>query len=390
MRSLCVATLVLSCFWTVSLAADVPKPAKVPTALTEAQREKLQEGVALHDGGRFMAAAAVYEAILTENPDAVQVLAESCLSWLAAGDCEKALTFSLRGAEYKSPWLGQFYSLAGECYEKTQRAEQAVPFFQAAIGAQPDNFLAYYRLGVTFAGLKRLQEAREALKAAVALAPDRSDPHYALGMVMRAEGLRVPALLALLRFLVLEPETDRSKEALRIVSETLDALGGKAETGERAAGADSEAEGDYTAVAGAVTQAWNRESDDPVADGWSRLTSTVGALFDRLGKEDPAWRETFSGKFYVPYFAALSAKGWVPPFCAHIFRATGNDLVGAYIRNEGPKVDAFLEWSALYRWPRPADPKAGPAKGSPPPRANRPPSAPQGQPAAKKAPAAKR
>ncbi len=372
MRPLCVATLVLSCFWTASLAAGVPKPTKVPTALTEAQRARLQEGVALHDGGRFADAAEVYEAILTENPDSAQVLAESCLSWSASGDCEKALEFAMRGAEYQSPWLGQFYSLAGQCYEKTQRGEQAVPFFQAAIGAQPGDFLAYYQLGVTCAGLKRLDEAREALKAAVALAPDQPDPHYALGMVLRAGGFRVPALLALLRFLVLEPETDRAKGALQIVSELLDALGGKAEAEGRAAGADSDAEGDFTAVAGAATQTWNRELDDPVADGWSRMTSTVGALFDRLGKEDPAWGKTFSGKFYVPYFADLSARKWVPPFCAHIFRATGNDLVEAYCRNEGPKVNAFLKWSALYRWPRPGDPKAGPAKGSPPPRAKGP------------------
>lgn len=362
MRFLCTATLALFLLSAVAAAAALPQPAKVPAPLTEAQAAKLQEGVALHDGGRFADAAAIYEAILSENPNAAQALVELCLSWSASGDYEKALASALRGAEYKSPWLGQFYSLAGECYEKTQRAEQAVPFFQAAIGAQPDNFLAYYELGVTCAGLKRLNEAREALKAAVALAPDQPDPHYALGMVLRAEGLRVPALLALSRFLVLEPETDRAKGAVRIVSESLDALGGHPETDGQAAVPGADSEGDYTAVAGAVTQAWKRELDDPVADGWSRLTSTVGTLFDRLGKEDPAWRGTFVGKFYVPYFAALSAQKLVRPFCAHIFRVTRNDLVEGYLQSGQPQVEAFLKWSALYRWPRPGEPQAGAPK----------------------------
>lgn len=353
MRVRALAVLAWSLLGVWASASTVPPPTKVPVPLTEAQEAKLQEGVALHDAARYADAVAVYEAILQENPDAAQALLEVCLSQLAAKKYESALADALRGAQFTSPWLGRFYALAGECYDQLGQPEEAVPQFEAAVKVEPDNFTAYYELGITYASLKRMAEAREALKASVALAPDQPDPNYALGKVFSAEGYRVPAVLALFRFLVLEPESDRSREALRMVGQSLDSLRGHPEAGEQAAGKGDASEGDYTAVAGAVTQAWTGVLDETAVNDWSRLVSTIGALFGRVGQRDPAWRSTFVGKFYAPYFAAVAAQKFTPPLCAHAFRASNNDSVEAYLKDNGERIGAFLTWSDHYRWPQP-------------------------------------
>ena len=230
-----------------------------------------------------------------------------------------------------------------------------------------------------------MADARETLKASVALAPNQPDPQYALGRVLNAEAYRVPALLALFRFLVLEPETDRSKDALRMVGQSLDSLRGHPEAGEQAAGQSDASEGDYTAVAGAVTQAWKGVLDETAVNDWSRLVSTVGALFDRVGQGDPAWRGTFVGKFYGPYFAAIAAQKFTPPFCAQVFRASNNDSVEAYLRDKPEQVEAFLKWSAQYRWPQPGEPRVGTPKAPPAARAKGLGPTPAGSPAAKAA-----
>ena len=353
MRVRALAFLALSLLGVSASASTVPPPTKVAVPLTGAQEAKLQEGVALHDAARYADAEAVYEAILQENPDAAQVLLEACLSRLAMKNYQGALADALRGAQFTSPWLGRFYTIAGESYDQMGQPEEAVPQFEAAVRVEPDNFTAYYELGVTLASLKRMAEAREALKASVALAPDEPDPNYALGRVFGAEGYRVPAVLALFRFLVLEPDSDRSREALRMVGQSLDSLRGHPAAGELAAGQGDVSEGDYTAVAGAVTQAWTGALDETAVNDWSRLVSTIGALFSRVGQGDPAWRSTFVGRFYGPYFAAVAAQKFTPPFCAHVFRASNNDSVEAYLKGNGERVGAFLAWSDNYRWPRP-------------------------------------
>jgi tetratricopeptide (TPR) repeat protein len=360
MRVRVLSFLALSLLGVWASGTTVPPPTKVPVPLTDVQEVRLKEGVALHDSSRYGDAVAVYEAILQESPDAAQALLESCLSRLAMKNYQGALADALRGAQFTSPWLGRFHAMAGESYGLMGRPEEAVPQFEAAVRVEPDNFTAHYALGITFASLERMADAREALKASVALAPDQPDPNYALGRVFTAGGYRVPAVLALFRFLILEPETDRSKEALRMVGQSLDALRGHPEAGEQAAGQGDASEGDFTAVAGAVTQAWTGVLDETAVNDWSRLVSTIGALFDRVGKGDPAWRNTFVGSFYGPYFAAVAANKFTPPFCARVFSVSENDSVVAYLHNQPEQVEALLAWSAQYRWPKPGTQTARP------------------------------
>ena len=73
MKVRALAFLALSLLGGSTSASTVPPPTKVPAPLTGSQEAKLQEGVALHDAGRYADAVVVYEAILQENPDAAQV-----------------------------------------------------------------------------------------------------------------------------------------------------------------------------------------------------------------------------------------------------------------------------------------------------------------------------
>ena len=350
------------------VVAQVPKPTKEPVSLSPAQRAKYQDALALKAAGRYVDAAKALEEVVSENPDSPQALAEEARCWNEAKEYEKALDPALRGMEYSSQWLGTFYVLAAESYYLTGRAAQALPFFQAATAREPDNWATYYKLGVTYAGLKRIEEAREALKAAVALAPDRADAHYALGVLWSAQGYKVPALLALSRFLVLEPETERAKGALKAVSDYLDEMGGTFGAAGPLRSAPDNAEGDFTAAIGAVATAWKAAQEDQGADNWSRVTRSVATLFARLSQPDSAWTGSFTASFYAPYFSAIAAQKLTDPFCAHIFRVANNDLVKAYIETHSAEIYEFLKWSDGYRWPRPDTLVKPPAKPAVPAR----------------------
>ncbi len=357
-----LAALVLAAATTLA-SAEVSTPTKAAAPLPDALKARYQEAVAMADAGRDAAAADAFMSLAGQAPDVPQVHYQAARCFLASQSYAQALLAALRGAEYDSPLLGKLYLVAAESYYKTGRASDAVPFFQASIAMEPDNASAYYELGVAYANLKQMEEARTALKAAAALAPERPDPHYALGVIWSAQGYKIPALLALCRFLVLEPEGDRARGALKAVSDTLDETGGTFGSGPVKSAPDN-AEGDYTAVVGAVATTWKESREDQTLNSWTRVTKSVASLFSRISRPDSAWKGSFAASFYGPYFAAIAAQDLTDPFCAHIYRSANNDLVDAYIKDHSDRLYQFLKWSQDYRWPRPAG--AVPAAPKPP------------------------
>jgi tetratricopeptide (TPR) repeat protein len=357
-----VALALAAC--TTLAVAQVPKPTKAAAALPEGQKARYQEALAMADAGHARSAAEAFEAMAGQAPGVPQLYYQAARCYGASQDYGKALAAALEGADYNSPLLGKLYLIAAESYYKTDRVSQAVPFFQAAIAMEPDSASAYYELGVAYASLKQMEEARVALKAAAALAPDRPDPNYALGVIWSAQGYKIPALLALCRFLVLEPEGDRARGALKAVSDSLDEIGGTFGMGGPVKSAPDNAEGDFTVVIGAVATSWKTSREDPTLNNWTRVTRSVGSLFARLARPDSAWKGSFTASFYGPYFTAIAAQELTDPFCAHIYRSANNDLVDAYLKDHSDKVYQFLKWSQDYHWPRPAG--AIPAPTPPP------------------------
>ena len=88
---------------------------------------------------------------------------------------------------------------------KNDRAGRAIPFYEQAIQAAPDEVLYQIRLGVVHFRNRDYAKADAIFRTALARSPDSPVLHYLIGYTARAEGLFEEAAKSLTRSLELEP-----------------------------------------------------------------------------------------------------------------------------------------------------------------------------------------
>lgn len=343
-------------------AQKLPKPSQLPTFLTDTQQQALQVGTKLHDSKQFDAAIAVYDKILADNPDAAEVIYEKSLSLYTKGDKEKAMETAYTGAKYKSDQLALFYTIMATCLDDVGKSDEAINIYRQAedmlksdIGMKKHLASVYYNLGVTYVGQKKYPEARAELKKAVENDFVYSSPHYLLSLVYNGTKYKVPAFLAGARFLCLEQNGPRAKNAALILNGVLQPTSKDPKTGNINIIFDTSApkdEGDYTMydlILGTLLTV--KDDKDKGKSESAIFVEAVGTLV-ALIMEDKKIGSTFVGKNYVPFLADMKKNGYVEPFGYLILSVNGKQDATDWIKAHDAKFNQFIKWSKDYQLPK--------------------------------------
>ena len=335
-----------------------PDPKLTPEPSTEKQSAAIREGVALHDRGDYDGAIRKYEEVLAENPSNTLALYEESYAYSAKKDYKKSLELAYRGAQYKSEQLAGFYVLIGNDLDLLGQSDKSIEVFRKGIKLFPKEGALHFNLAVAYLNAKRPDDAKKSLKESLVLNPQHPSSHFLLANVFFRTGYRTPALLAAARFLALEPDTQRSATALKIVR---DVLGGGATPGakpnEITINLDMNAkkdEGDFSSVdivlglTGAVGMT-EKGKDKTEAQ---RLADQLDTLISLLDEKDSKKKEsTFVFQYYVPYFIEMKQKGHVEAFVYNALQSSGLPGVREWLSANSGHVMQFLLWSKNYQWP---------------------------------------
>lgn len=361
MKRLLLAALLLPILAAGTLAGGIKPPKLTPTPGTEAQSARIKEGVALHDQRDYDAAIRKYQEVLAENPANVEALYELGYSYFTKKDYAKSLETALRGAEYKSNLVGGFYMLIGNSFDELGQADKAVDAYKSGIKLLPENYLLHYNLALTYYRTGKSADARKSIKNALAAGPRHATSHILFASMLKDEGYNTPALLAALRFLVLEPASGRSANALKIAREVLRggvsqdpssnninitlAVGGKTD------------EGDFSTVdlvIGLAKAVGHTEAGKGKTEA-QLLAEQVETVLGMISELEPGKNKSkFVYKYYVPYFAELKKRNFAEPFVYHAFQSSDIPGVREWLAANDARVKEFLAWSNQYPWPRDA------------------------------------
>ena len=344
-------------FLTPAVAQKIEPPKLTPTPATESQAVLIKEGVALHDQGDYDGAIAKYEQVLRENPANDWDIYELAYAYEMKKDYRKSLETAYKGAQYKSDHLAEFYIRIGNNLDLLGESKKAVEVYKQAIKIKPDTPLLYYNLAVTYNRLNNAEEAKKNLKKELFINPNHPSSHLALAQLFHKTNYKIPALFAVMRFLVLEPKSQRATgthqafiEMLRggaspgknpgEISILLD-LGGKKD------------EGDFGSIelvlglSGAVSAT---ENDKDKSDA-EKLASQLSTLLALLGEtEDKGDKSKFTFRYYIPYFNELKKRDYVEPFAYYISQSSNMSGVADWLQANGARVNEFLNWSKGYQW----------------------------------------
>ena len=343
-------------------ARQLPEPKLTPQPSTDAQTAAIREGVALHERRDFDGAIRKYESVLAENPSNVLALYEIGYAYFAKKEYKKSLEFGYRGAGYKSPELPGFYLLIGNNLDLLGEPDKAIEVYKKALKQFPGDGMLHYNLAVTYRSKGKLDEAKKSLKAGLAAAPEHASSHLLLAVIFYNTGYKTPALLAASRFLVLEPASQRSPAALKLLSTVL-AGGASAgsKPGEINLTLDLDAkkdEGDFGGVdtvlgLSAALALTEKEKGKTEAQKFVSQFETVLAV---LAEQSEKRQTKFVPQFYVPYFVEMKQKGHVEAFVYHALKSSGLPGVREWADSNGGRIMQFLIWSKNYKWPADATP----------------------------------
>ena len=355
LRHYCLLPLIC---YSLSYGGPLPRPKLNPVATTEAHRQVIASGVRLHDQGDYAGAMLKYAQVLKENPHDVSALHELSYTYFARKEYRNALETATQGAQYDSTMLVHFYMTMGSTLDMMGKRGKSIQVYRAALKRIPKHHLLHYNLAITYISAKKPKKAKASLKNAARLYPRHPSSHIALGQLYLADGYRIPALLAYSRFLVLEPRSPRSAEALAAIGNIIG--GNVRKDGEDQLtilvnfDPDSE-EGDFTGAELALsigTAAGQLPEEQEKSKTEAVLTNFV-LLFEALGNDDELKQSPgFAAAYYAPYFAAIHTEGYTQAMVYHILQATTLLGVGEWLEQNRPGVEEFLGWSREFHWNR--------------------------------------
>jgi tetratricopeptide (TPR) repeat protein len=346
-------------FFAPVVAQKIDPPKLTPTPATESQAALIKEGVALHNRGDYDGAIAKYEQVLRENPANDLALYELAFAYEMKKDYRKSLETAYKGAQYKSDHLGEFYIRIGNNLDLLGESKKAVEVYKQAIKIKPGTPLLYYNLGVTYNRLNNVEEAKKNIKKELYISPSHASSHIGLAQLFHKTNYKVPALFAVMRFLVLEPKSQRANDAHQAFIEMLrgGASAGK-NPGEISIFLDlggKKDEGDFgsielvlglTGAVGATEKNKDKSDAEKLVD---QLDTLLALISEQDAKGD---KSKFTFRYYIPYFNELKKRDYVEPFAYHISQSSKMSGVADWLQANSGRVKEFLIWSEGYQWPK--------------------------------------
>ncbi|HXU31278.1 MAG TPA: tetratricopeptide repeat protein [Thermoanaerobaculia bacterium] len=183
----------------------------------EEQIYTIREGVTLHEQGDFDGALAKYRQVLAVNPKNVTALYEMSFTFAARKDWRACYETAEKALRLESPIRPMIYVTAGSCYDAGGEPKKAISLFKRGLRESPEDAGLRFNLAVVYLRLGDNSEALSALERTVKAEPKYLTANFALGELYAQSGQRIPALLAHLRYLSLDSESERAGTAAQAV-----------------------------------------------------------------------------------------------------------------------------------------------------------------------------
>ena len=331
-----------------------------PQPSTLRQDSLISLGTKLHDEGKYDEAIEVYQNVLKENPSNTVALCEISYSCYAKQDYDDAIRFAQEGTKYNSDQLPLFYLSIGNALNLQGKSEEAIETYKYGIQLAPEFHLLHYNLGFVYYQQDKLDSAKACFQKALRLEPSHPSSHLALGNVYRDLGKGVPMIFALSRFLVLEPNSKRSRDVWEQLTQVLD-RSVKADSADTMiiniiVSPDSDAvDGDMTALGlGLALIIASRFTDDQknktqiqwLVYGFQNFFQIILELSEYQSSTGFCW------DYYAPYFIEMQRRGYTEAFVYTISTSSASEEVSSWLDANQEKITAFLSWSKAYQWER--------------------------------------
>lgn len=182
----------------------------------------IKEGVQLHEAGKCNDAIKKYKEALKIEPNSLQVKYEMALTYLDLKDYRNAskLSTEIINSNDKALSVGA-YAVKSEALSEMNQVDNAITLLKEGLKKVGDNYLLHFNLAVNYYKNRDIENTLKHIKTAINLDKKHSGAFLLNAYALNDSGLWVQSLLSFQMFLLLEPDSRRSKNAFEEMIQTM-------------------------------------------------------------------------------------------------------------------------------------------------------------------------
>jgi len=308
------------------------------SAYPQASSDRLiRKGVSLHDKGKYKEAIDYYEQALKVNPNSMSAVYEMSLSYLYLKDYNNALKYSTKviNANFQ-PLLVDAYCVKSSALADLNRINDAIKLLNEAIDRCGDEYLLHYNLGLSYFKTKNLRFAIAHLRKAIEVDTTHSSAFLLYAYTLNDADKWIQSFLSFHFFLLLEPNTDRSKDAF---GEMMDML-----TTQNPANSPRllpEDGIDQKKIYDFIQSNKPKSNDTEIQFAYfQELTRKIILYLSQIQNDT---RRGLMWDFFVPIYSEILASGYLETYCRYISASYYPSSLEWW--NKHPEqVDKFIAW----------------------------------------------
>lgn len=321
-----------------------------------AQPEKAQKlmemGIRSHDIGEYEKAIELYREALELAPDSPLLYYEIASSYMLLGEHKKALE-NAEIAEEKdteNEYTMPIIILKGSALDNLGKTQESIKLFEDGIEKYGGGHLLYYNLALTCFKIKNYTKAEEALINAIYKEPSHASSHLLLGFVMSDIHRKTKTVLALNYFLLLEPDTERSKTAFHVLNDQFNKTIKKKGSGDSTTITlyRNDSEDEFMPVetmsAFFALATFEEDSTKSMEEKFISGQKTVFQPLDNLmNEESDESREGFWWEFYPQLFVDIHDSPHFETYC-YVIMQNSSETARKWLADNNDKLVEFIDW----------------------------------------------
>lgn len=301
--------------------------------------ELISEGVELHDEGNYEEAIDRYLEALELDSTSVLANYELSLSYLALRDFENTLLHSSWVINSSNEQLcSGAYAAKSEALAGLDRVDEAIALLREGLEKWEDEYLLHFNMALNYYKKGNTDKTLEHLKRAIDLNKTHSGAFLLNAYSLNDKGLWIQSILSFQMFLLLEPDSRRSKNAFEEMLQTM-RIKKQDEPIERSftqlqmtrgdtvnrpnpgtsSLLSSQSSLDHSSVHRVITSTIDSlKAVDATMDEFTIFKTVNKAFISELEKESMDNKEGILWTFYVPVFSLISNSNYYDTFCRYI------------------------------------------------------------------------
>jgi tetratricopeptide (TPR) repeat protein len=321
----------------------VTSPKNVPVPPGDTEKKLLQQGGQYFKQGKFEPALQKLQKVLKLNPDNVEAMYATAISYLMLEKFNKSLEFSKRAATYRTEHLADIYLLIGQTYQRLDDPWNALRTYHFAASEYPENPQIQYSLGETYGYLNKPEFAAESFKAAISSGPYHAGSHFQLGILYYTNDYTTPALLSLSIALLLEPKQGPTPFIRKNINDLL---------ARKAVNTRKTDEGDFQSVDAALTGQRTSLLNKAGEHTEFKITKAqYHTLFEELNTAKiKNQKKTFVIDSYVPFYNKVYLHGMDETFVYYIFQGSDDKAISNWLEKYPGKVKQLEQLVKEHMW----------------------------------------